>query len=99
MVVVMVVKSMVDVLVWTEAIIGMGLVVEGLVIDVRADVLIDKLAGVEIIVVAAAVSGEIMVFVPGIGVEILADANANIFTSLMTALEFAEAEPSEEFRC
>ena len=51
--------------------------------DVVVDALIDTLAGV------------IMDFVTGIGVEVLADANGNVFASLMTALEFAVPVPLE----
>ena len=32
-------------------------------------------------------------FVPSIAVEVLADANANVFASLVTALEFAVTKP------
>ena len=44
-------------------------------------------------VVVDALTGVIMAFVSGIGVEVLADANANVFASLMPALEFAVPKP------
>ena len=92
-----------------------------LVIDVRVDLVIDMLAGVEIIVGASvmisfklpvsisyfayvlsdvavgtlidALALVIMGFVSGIGVEVLADANSNVFASLMPPLEFAVPKP------
>ena len=86
---------------------------------VQADVIIDTLAGVEIIVVVVsavvitlelvvsisyfvyvlsdvvvdALTGVIMGFVSGIGVEVLADANSNVFASLMPVFEFAVPKP------
>ena len=51
--------------------------------DMALDAWIDALASV------------IIGFVTGIGVEVLADANGNVFASLMTALEFAVPEPLE----
>ena len=108
--VIVAVVVMVTVLVWAAAVINMVVVVEVLVIDVRADVVIVMLAGVNNIVLAAAfvivlefaVSipyFAIMGFVTGIGVEVLADANGNVFASLMTALEFDVPKALEEFRC
>ena len=113
-----VVVVVVKVTVWS---INIVLVVEMLVIDVRVDVVIDTLFGVEILVGAAVVIavelvvsisyfayvpsnvvvGElihalarvIMGFVSGIGVEVLADANANVFASLMIVLKFAVPKP------
>ena len=113
-----VVVVVVKVTVWS---INIVLVVEMLVIDVRVDVVIDTLFGVEILVGAAVVIavelvvsisyfayvpsnvvvGElihalarvIMGFVSGIGVEVLADANANVFASLTIVLEFAVPKP------
>ena len=38
-------------------------------------------------------TSEKMGFVPSIAVEVLADANANVFASLVTALEFAVTKP------
>ena len=46
-----------------------------------------------------ALAGAIMGFVPGIGVEVLADAIGNVFVSLMAALEFAVPNPFGEFSC
>ena len=61
------------------------------------------LSGMEIIVVTVAVIslgfGVIMDVVTGIGVEVLADANVNVFASMMTALEFAVPKPREGFNC
>ena len=51
--------------------------------DMAVDAWIDALAGV------------IIGFAPGIGIEVLADANGNVFASLMTALEFAVPKPLE----
>ena len=53
---IVVVVIAVKVLVWTAAVINMEVAVEVLVIDVRAEVIIDTLVAPEIIVVAAAVS-------------------------------------------
>ena len=97
------------------------MVVEVLVINVRANVVIETLAGIMIIVVATAAialefavsisycvdvlpdmvvdalidasAGVIIVFVLGIGVEVLDDADVNVFRSLMIALEFAVPKP------
>ena len=55
--------------------------------DMALDAWIDALASV------------IIGFVPDIGVEVLADANGNVFASLMTALEFAVPESIREFSC
>ena len=44
-------------------------------------------------VVVDALTGVIVGFVSGIGVEVLADANSNVFASLMPALEFAVPKP------
>ena len=115
---IVVVVIAVNVLVWTAAVINMEVVVEVLVIDVRAEVIIDTLVAPEIIVVAAAVIALefalpisyfvdvlsdmvvdafaltcAMAFVSDIGVEVLADANANIFAFLVTALELALPKP------
>ena len=37
--------------------------------------------------------------VSGIGVNVLVDANADVLAGTMTALEFANSEPFEEFSC
>ena len=50
-----------------------------------SDVVVDALVDV--------LTGAIMVFVPGIGVEVLADTNVNVITSLINALEFAVPKP------
>ena len=85
------VVAMIKVLVWAAAVIDAVVVVELLVIDVRTDMVIgawiDALAGV------------IKGFVSGIGVEVLAGANINVFASLMPALEFAVPKPIYEFSC
>ena len=122
---IVVVVVVVKVLVWAIAAVDMVVVVEVSVMDVRADVVIDTLSGVEIIVVAVALKKfavsipffvdvlsnmvvdtltdaldtVIMGCVADIGVEVLADANGNVFTSLTTALEFAVPEPLREFSC
>ena len=46
-----------------------------------------------------AVTDIISGFVSSIGVEVLADANVNVFASLMTDLEFAVPKPLGEFSC
>ena len=73
-VVIAVVVVVVNVLLWVAAMIDMVVVVEVLVIDVRADLVIDTLTGEKI---------------PGV----LADANVNVFASLMPTLEFAVPKP------
>ena len=109
-VVMAIVVVVVKMLVWDAARVNIVVVVEVLVIDVRADVVIVTLAGVNNIVLAAAFvialefavsisDFAIMGFVTGIGVEVLADANGNVFASLMTALEFAVPKPFREFSC
>ena len=50
-------------------------------------------------VVGALVAGVVTGFVSSIGVEMLADANVNMSTSLMTALEFGLPKPLGECRC
>ena len=55
----------------------------GLVVDTLIDALSDMIIG----------------FAAGIGVEVLAGAIGNVFTSLMTALEFALLKPLGEFSC
>ena len=72
--VVVVAVVVVKVLVWDTAVVNMMVIVEVLVIDVRADLVIDTLTGEKI---------------PGV----LADANVNVFASLMPALEFAVPKP------
>ena len=46
-----------------------------------------------------ALTDVIMGFVTSIGVEMLADANVNVFTSLMTALDFGLPKPLRECSC
>ena len=117
--VIAVVVVVVKVLARAAAVIDMAVVVEILLNDVGAGVVIGTLTGVEIIVVGAVVSAlkfvvpipyfvgtlsavvagastdalacVIMGFVTGIDVEVLADANVNVFKSLITA--FAVPEP------
>ena len=121
----MVVDVMVAVIVVvTKVLMGTARVVvlvELLVIDVRAGVVIDKLIGVEIIAATGVVIAffefalstscfedmlcdmmvdslidalAAMVFASGIGVvAVLTDANINVSTSLLTALEFAVPKP------
>ena len=80
-------------------------VVEALFIDLRADVVIDTLAGVEIVVAAAVVSAlEFAVSIPyfadvmiDTSIDALACVNVNIFTRPTTALEFAVPKSLEEF--
>ena len=60
----------------------MTIALDSYFVYVLSDVVVDALARV------------IMGFVSGIGVEVLADANGNVFASLMTALEFALPKPS-----
>ena len=58
-------------------------------IDVLSNTVVDTLID--------ALDNVIMGFVADIGVEVLADANGNVFTSLMTALEFAVLKSLREF--
>ena len=60
-------------------------------VDMLCDVLLDACTD--------ALTDVIIGFVTGIGVEVLADANGNVFASLMTALEFAVPESIREFSC
>ena len=53
-------------------------------VDALSDMMVDALID--------ALDNVIMVFVTDIGVEVLAGASVNVFTSLMTALEFAVPE-------
>ena len=74
------------ILVGTAVVIAVGLVVSTsffayVLSDVAVGALIDALARV------------IMSFVSSIGVEVLADANTNVFASLMPDLEFAVPNP------
>ena len=59
------------------------------------DVLSDMVVGALIGVMADAMMG----FVTGIGVEMLADANVNVFAALMIALEFGLPKPLRGFSC
>ena len=59
----------------------------------------DVLSGMVVGTLIDALAGVIIGFVSSIGVEMLADANVNVFASLMTALEFAVPKPLEEFSC
>ena len=60
-------------------------------VDVLCDVLVNALID--------ALYVGIMYFATGFGVEVLAEANVNIFVCLMTALEFPESTPVGEFSC
>ena len=75
----------VEIIVGAVAVISLGFAVP---ISYFVDVLSDM-------VVACVITG----FVPGIGVEMLADANVNVFAFLMTVLEFAAPTPLREFGC
>ena len=93
--------------VWTAAVIDMLVISEALFIGTRAAVAIAMVFGAEIVVVAlefsgpipfsgdtlSTVGGTMMGFVTGIDIEVLTDANANVFASLMTALKFAVPRP------
>ena len=59
--------------------------------DVLSDMVVGAFTG--------EVADVIMGFVSSIGVEVLADANVNIFASLVTALEFGLPKPLGEFSC
>ena len=108
----------VEVLVMAAAVISMGVTVEVSVIGVWANMVIDMLAGADIIVMAVfsialgfvlpvshfvdvlsgmvvdALTGVIMVFETGVGV------NINVFVSITTALGFAAPTPWKELsRC
>ena len=60
--------------------------------DVPSDIVVGAL-------IDAVTDVKIMGFVSGIGVEVLADANVNVFASLMTDLEFVVPKPLGEFGC
>ena len=61
------------------------------IVDILCDVLLDACIDV--------LTGAIIGCVSGIGAEVLADANGNVFASLMTDLEFAVPTPLGEFCC
>ena len=91
-------------MVWAAAVIDMVVIVEVLVIGVRADVVMDTLAGVEIIEVTAVVialdfavtmsyfANVLSDMAVDALIDALAGANANVCASLMTALKFAMLE-------
>ena len=117
----------VKVLVLAVAVIKTVVGLDVLVVDVRADLVRDTLADMEIIVLPTVVfvsefvaserySADVLSdevtdelvnalgdiirsFVSDIGVEVLADVNANIFEAVMTALELAPSTPLEECKC
>ena len=84
-------------LVWTAAINAILVVVEVFCIGVLTDVDITSEFAVAVSYFADSLSDMatdvIMGFVSDIGVEALANANVNIFASLMTALEFGLPPP------
>ena len=97
-------------LVWDAATIDLVVLVEALFIDVRAEVIASEFTGtvscfVYVLsdMVVGALTGvmadAMMGFVTGIGVEMLADANVNVFAALMIALEFGLPKPLGEFSC
>ena len=73
--------------VWFDEVTEM--LVEVIVLGVRADVVVERWIGVSVdVVIYGAVSG--------IGVEVLSDVNVNPLISAMTAFDFAIPEPSKE---
>ena len=60
---------------------------------------LDVLSGMLVGMWIDALAGVIMGFVSGIGVEMLAGLNGNVFASPMTALEFDVPKRLEEFSC
>ena len=58
--------------------------------DGGVDLWMDTMAGVMAVVVISGLSG--------IGVDVLVDANVNVFAGVMT-MKFAMSVPSEEFSC
>ena len=76
----------VEILVGADVVIGLELPVS---ISYFAYVLSDVAVGTLIDALALVIMG----FVSGIGVEVLADANSNVFASLMPDLEFAVPKP------
>ena len=78
----------VEILVGSDIVIALELVAStSYFVYVLSDVVVDALTRV------------IMGFVSGIGVEVLTGANATIFASLMTILEFTVSIPLGEFGC
>ena len=102
---------MVDVvktLVWAAAMFNMVAVVEALVIDVLAgveiivvDIIVNVLKFALPVPYSVDASSDVAVdllmlgVLPGIGIAVLADVNANAFTVAMTALEFPVSTPLE----
>ena len=58
-----------------------------IVSDMAVDLLMNVLAG------------KIIGVLTNIGVEVLVDANVNVFVGAMAAFAFATSDPFEEFRC
>ena len=99
---IVVVVIVIRALVWVVATIGLVVVVEVLFIcvlvlvkyfgDVLSDMMVDAL-------IDAVTDVKIVGFVSGICLEVLADANVNVFTSLMNDLEFRLPKLIGEFSC
>ena len=71
---------------------AVAIVLESVVaVSCSADVLSD--------VVADSLTGALSGFVPGDGVNVLADVSANIFAAMMTDLDLALPTPLEELDC
>ena len=107
---IVVVVVVVSGLVWTASVIGIVVIVEVVLIDARAEVIIfwlfalsvsnfgDVLSSMLVDILVDAVTDVIMGMVSDIGVELLSDANANVFTFPTTALDFAVSKPLEDSR-
>ena len=108
---IVVVVVVVSGLVWTASVIGIVVIVEVVLIDARAEVIIfwlfalsvsnfgGVLSSMLVDALIDAVAGVIMGMVSDIGVEVLPDATVNVFTFLMTALDFAVSKPLEDSSC
>ena len=108
---IMVTMLAVKVLVWDAATIDLVVLVEALFIDVLAEVVtasefaapasyfVYVLSDTVVDALAGVMADAMMGFVTGIGVEMLADANVNVFAALMIALEFGLPKPLGEFSC
>ena len=98
-------------LVWTASVIGIVVIVEVVLIEVRAKVIIFGVFALSVLnfggvlssmlvdALIDAVAEVIMGMVSDIGVEVLPDATVNVFTFLMTALDFAVSKPLEDSSC
>ena len=61
--------------------------------------LVDVLSSMVVNALIDVLAGVLTGIVPGIGAGVLADANGNVFASLMTVLGFVSTKPFGEFCC